>query len=101
MRLGKVSNGSAVAGEFFHQEIMECDKHEIIVKISSFIGESPTDLCVAEMIFEHIKYDIARYIISHEFKSSCADAGLVCWLEEKTSPEGIELLTTFINNYLK
>jgi len=83
------------------EEIRECDKHEIISKISDIIGPCPGNFCVAETIFDQIKYDIAKYIINHEFCDIEVEDSLLKWLEEKSSPESIEKLTRFIDFYLK
>lgn len=83
------------------EEIKECDKHEIISKISDLLGPCPGNLCVAETIFDQIKYDIAKYIINHEFCDVGVEDSLTAWLEEKSSPQAIERLSDFIDNYLK
>ena len=36
-------------------EIRECCKHEIIMKIANIIGDCPSNICIAEEIFESIK----------------------------------------------
>lgn len=87
---------------FFKEEIRECDKHEIIVNISSMLGNNPCDLCKAEEIFNKIKYDIAKFIVNHEFQNKeIANENISIWLEEKTSPAGINQLSKIIDEYLK
>lgn len=86
------------------EEIMECDEHEIVAKICSLLGEKPCDMCKAEEIFNEMKYEITRYIISHEFCHCSKTEGredLLIWLDEKTSPAGIRQLVDVIEKYLK
>ena len=104
------NGGSAVARESFfssrdcREEIRQCDEHEIVVQISEMIGAQPCTLCKAEEIFNSMKSEIARYIVTHEF--ACAhkadvDEELLLWLDEKTSPAGVRQLVETIEKYLK
>ena len=85
-------------------EIMECDEHEIVAKISTFLGEEPCEFCKAEKIFNEMKYEIARYIVAHEYcqkDTSKKSEDLLLWLDEKTSPLGVRQLVETIEKYLK
>ncbi len=89
-------------GQDFVNELKEMDKHEIIVNICEQLGSNPCNLTIAEEIFEKIKFDIARYIIHHEY--SCENdckSKLLLWLDCKTSPEKAECLSDFVNRYLR
>lgn len=83
------------------EEFRECEKHEIIVKISDMLGENPMNICTAEMIFDQMKYDIARYIVNHEYSQPGMEEKLMLWLEEKSSPCEMEKLAQFMDLYLK
>jgi hypothetical protein len=84
------------------EEIRQCDEHEIVIQISEMIGAQPCTLCKAEEIFHSMKYEIARYIVTHEFACRCdVDEELILWLDEKTSPAGIKQLVETIEKYLK
>lgn len=100
--------GSAVTPDSFlssrecREEIRQCDEHEIVVQISEMIGPKPCNLCVAEEIFQSMKYEITRYIIQHEFESrEKVNDDLLLWLDEKTSPAGVKQLVETIEKYLK
>lgn len=84
------------------KELRECDKHEIIAQMSQIMGGAPGSLCKAEKIFETLKYDIAKYIVDHEYSvSCCVEDRLIFWLDEKSAPESAKKLSTIIEKYLK
>jgi hypothetical protein len=86
------------------EEMMECDEHEIVAKISTFLGGEPCEFCKAEKIFNEMKYEIARYIVAHEYCNKIASnksEDLLLWLDEKTSPLGVRRLVETIEKYLK
>lgn len=86
----------------YRDEIKEINKHEIIVKISEILGEKPSDLCRAEEIFENIKFEIANYIIHHEYNCERGiNADLLLWLDSKTNPGKMQKLNNFIEKYIK
>ena len=96
-------NSFFVSGDC-REEIRQCDEHEIVVQISEIIGTQPCNLCKAEEIFNSMKYEIARYIVAHEFQCSRKadlDEELLLWLDEKTSPAGVKQLVETIERYLK
>jgi hypothetical protein len=101
---GEIGVRTILSSRICRDEIMECDEHEIVAKISTFLGEEPCEFCKAEKIFNEMKYEIARYIIAHEY---CCDAAskksedLLLWLDEKTSPLGVRQLVETIEKYLK
>jgi hypothetical protein len=83
-------------------EIMECDEHEIVCRLCTFLGANPCDLKKAEDIFNAMKYEIARYIITHEYASHTAvNEDLILWLDEKTSPDVVKCLVETVEKYLK
>ncbi|HMB19921.1 MAG TPA: hypothetical protein VKQ10_02540 [Spirochaetota bacterium] len=86
----------------YRDEIKEINKHEIIVKISEILGEAPSDICRAEEIFEHMKFEIANYIIHHEYNCERGiNADLLLWLDSKTNPGKMQKLNNFIEKYIK
>ena len=93
----------SIFGEGCCQELREIDKHEIIVKISEILGSDPCNLCLAEDILNELKFDIARYVIHHEYskESNGIKSKLLLWLESKTNPEKAKKLTSFMNKYIK
>ncbi len=79
---------------------MPANSTRLFAKISAQLGESPCTLCVAEKIFESIKYDVVRYILHHEFGVHDVDERLL-WLEEQVNPAESQRLSVFIERYLK
>lgn len=97
-----INISSILACDSCRKELKETDKHEIIIEISKKLGATPSSICTAEQIFESIKYDIAKYIVSHEYSVSCGvQEDLMIWLDEKSEPESMEKLSSFIEKYLK
>jgi hypothetical protein len=93
---------SILTSDCCKEEIKQSNEHEIVAQISSLLGEQPCTLCKAEEIFNAMKYEIARYIISHEYAScSKVNEDLLLWLDEKTSPAGVKRLVEIIEKYLK
>ena len=83
-------------------ELYEADKHEIIVKICEILGPNPSNLCLAEEILEKVRFDIARYVIHHEYsKESSVRSRLLIWLDSKTNPGKVTVLSDFFKNYFK
>jgi hypothetical protein len=91
-----------LASDYCREEIKQTDEHEILAQISSMLGEQPCTFCKAEEIFNAVKYEIARYIIAHEYQSEGRpNEELLLWLDEKTSPAGVKKLVEVIEKYLK
>ncbi|OHD66469.1 MAG: hypothetical protein A2176_03745 [Spirochaetes bacterium RBG_13_51_14] len=83
-------------------ELKEMDKHEIIVKISEILGPNPSNLRLAEEIFEEMKFEIARYVIHHEYcRNNSIRSQLLLWLDSKINPDNAEKLSCFIQRYLR
>ena len=97
-----VAMATILKSELCKEEIRKSDEHEIVIRISQIIGAAPCNICKAEEIFNLMKYEIARYIISHEF-CLCTEKqeNLILWLDEKTSPTGVKQLVETIEKYLK
>lgn len=90
---------NSVLNDEQNHEIKEIDKHEIIVKIADLLGPSPENLCRAEEIFNQIRFDLANFVLHHEYKSSSGvHSDLVMWLDEKTNPGNMKKLTDFFEN---
>jgi len=87
-----------------HDELKGIDRHEIIAKISEIIGACPENFNKAEEILDTIKYDIAKYILHHEYcpetKSEVRPRFLL-WLDGKAEPEKAAELSNFAEKYLK
>lgn len=92
----------SIFGEICRCELRETDMHEIIVSMAEMMGPNPSNLCLAEEIFEKLKFDIANYVIHHEY---CSPRGiseeLLLWLDGKTNPGHVKRLSDFIDKYLK
>ncbi len=83
-------------------ELKEMEKHELICKISQILGPSPANFCKAEMIFDVIKFDLAKYIIHHEYDSPHGvSTDLLLWLDSKIDPSKAKCVSDFFNKYLK
>ncbi len=83
-------------------ELREINKHEIIIKICEILGPCPTNLCKAEEIFENMKFDVANYVVHHEFNSAKGvNTELLLWLDSKTNPRTIKKLNSFFKKYFK
>ncbi|MBN1501572.1 MAG: hypothetical protein JW982_15550 [Spirochaetes bacterium] len=88
--------------ENLKNDVRENYKHDIIVEISRMIDNNPCTICKAEEIFDSIKYDIAKYILNHEYAvSHGVEDSLMLWLEEKSSPNKMEKLSSFFEKYIK
>ena len=89
-------------GETIRDELRALDKHEIIVKIAESIGPSPANLCIAERIFEMARFDMARYVLHHEYSSeSGIRTKLLLWLDSKINPQEAAKVTDFFDKYIK
>ena len=83
-------------------ELYESDKHEIVVKICDILGPNPSNLCLAEEILEKVRFDIARYVIHHEYsQESSIRSRLLIWLDSKSNPNKVDALSDFIKDYIK
>ncbi len=86
----------------WHDEVREMDKHEIVAKICETFGTCPSDFAKAESIFEAIKFDIAQYVIHHEYSmENSVRSHLLLWLESRTNPDNLQKLNSFVQEYLK
>ncbi len=89
-------------GDGVSNELKEIDKHEILVKICSILGASPENFSVAENIFNDIRFEIARYVLHHEYcRSNTIRSKLLLWLDSKISPDNAAILEKFCEQYLK
>ena len=89
-------------GDTVRDELRELDKHEIIVKIAERIGPSPANLCVAETIFEMIRFEMARYVLHHEYSSENGiRTKLLLWLDGKINPQEAAKVTDFFGQFIK
>lgn len=87
-----------------HDELREIDKHEIIVKICNLMGSTPENLCKAEEMFNLIKYDIAKYVLHHEYcieTKSQIKPKFLLWLDSKAEPVKAREVSKFLDKYLK
>jgi len=91
-----------IFSEVCRNELKEIDKHEIVVKICEQLGGCPTNLCIAESIFENIKFDMTRYVLHHEYsRGNGIQPHLLLWLDSITSPDKARRFKKFIHKYLK
>jgi hypothetical protein len=92
----------SVFGDDCRKELKEINKHEIIMKICEILGPCPSNISMAEKIFEKMKYTIANYVLHHEYNSPTGiTAELLLWLDGKTNPRNVRKLDNFIKRYLK
>jgi hypothetical protein len=93
---------NSIFGERYCTELREMDKHEIIVKICEILGPNPSNLHLAEDVFEDLKFEIARYVIHHEYcRCNSIRSQLLLWLDSKINPDNAQKLSNFIQKYLK
>jgi hypothetical protein len=93
---------NSVFGQECLDELREIDKHEIIMKICEILGSQPSNIGVAEQIFEKIKFDITRFIMHHEYcRENTIRRRLLIWLDTKVNPANEVILTSFIDKYFK
>ncbi len=83
-------------------ELKELHKHELIIKICEVIGPCASNLSKAEEILEGMKFEIANYVIHHEYAPPGGiKTDLLLWLDEKTNPRTVKKLNNFCKKYLK
>jgi hypothetical protein len=93
---------NSIFGERYCTELREIDKHEIIVRICDILGSNPSNLHLAEDVFEKLKFEIARYIIHHEYcRCNSIRSQLLLWLDSRINPDNAKKLSNFMKKYLK
>src|SRR5512136_3477183 len=93
---------NSIFGEDCCHELKEIDKHEIIVKICEILGPNPSNLQLAEEIVDQVKFEIARFVIHHEYcKCNGVRSQLLLWLDGKINPDKARKLSSFMDKYLK
>ncbi len=93
---------NSVFGEKWKDELKELDKHEIVVRICDKMGSCPDNLHVAEEIFDDLKFDMARYVLHHEYTSrNGIKTKLLLWLDTKVNPMNARKVSSFFDKYLK
>jgi hypothetical protein len=98
----EVNLSHSIFGERCCEELKEIDKHEIIVKISEILGPDPSNLHLAEDVLDKMKFDIARYVIHHDYcRCNSVRSQLLLWLDSKINPDNAEKLSSFMDKYLK
>jgi hypothetical protein len=94
----------SIFSERYCQELKEIDKHEIVVKICEILGPNPSNLHLAEEILDDLKFEIARYVIHHDY-CRCNGTGigsqLLLWLDSRINPDNVRKLSSFMAKYLK
>lgn len=84
------------------EELHQVEKHEIVVKICEAIGSCPSNLSIAESIFNSLKYEITNYVLHHEYGiSNDVDPDFQLWIESRSNPMSAEMLTEFFSRYIK
>lgn len=92
----------SIFGDRHRRELKEMNKHEIIVKIADVLGARPSDICRSEELFDKIKFEVANYVIHHEYNSkSGVSPDLILWLDSKNNPGNIKRLNNFISRFFK
>lgn len=89
-------------GEALRAELESLEKHEIIVRISELIGPSPVNLHIAEEIFELLRFDMARFVLHHDYRwEPGIRTKLLLWLDTMVNPQKAEKVSSFFKKYLK
>ncbi len=84
------------------EDIVAMEKHDIIMEISSAIGDEPEMISVAERIFQRIRYRVTEFVLKREYnRYDGISVPLAIWLEKKQNPESLEKLNNIIDNYLE
>ncbi|MES0492021.1 MAG: hypothetical protein ABUK01_18655 [Leptospirales bacterium] len=84
------------------KEVTEMDKHEVVVKLASLLGNEPEALSHAESIFDEVKYSITEFVLKHEFnEESSLSVQVALWLEKRREPGLYKPLESVINKYLR
>ncbi|MBN1496203.1 MAG: hypothetical protein JXA07_05500 [Spirochaetes bacterium] len=97
-----VNLANSIFGERCCDELKEIDKHEIIVNICEILGPNPSNLHLAEEIMDRMRFDMARYVIHHEYcRCNSVRSQLLLWLDSKINPAHAKKLSSFMNKYLK
>ncbi len=100
--IDNVSLCTGIFAESCRTELKEINKHEIVIKICEVLGPYAQNLNLAEQIFDKIKYDIANYVVHHEYNSlNGVSTDLVLWLDSRVNPQNVRKLNRFIKKYLK
>ncbi len=89
-----------VFGDECKDEFRETDRHNVIANICEHLGNCPSNFQLAEEIFHSMKYEMAKYVIHHEFsENSALDSNLLLWLDEKTSTDKKDKLLDFMKEF--
>ncbi len=102
--MGEINLCNELYSQKYHEELKGIDRHEIVVKICDIMGSNPENLKMAEEIFDSVKYDIAKYILHHEYCPETRNEvrpRFLLWLDEKVEPEKARELQSFAQKYLK
>jgi hypothetical protein len=92
---------NCILGDDCRKEFAEIDKHDIVSKICDIIGSCPENLGPAEKVFEALRFEIARYVIHHEFaRFDGVKTNMLVWLDSKANPDNAEKLTNFLMKYV-
>ena len=84
------------------RELMAMDRHEIIVKLCDVIGPCPSNLSKAEELFETLRYEIANYVLHHDYKSSRGvSADLLLWLDGQCNPDQAQAFRALMGRFIK
>ncbi|PKL38155.1 MAG: hypothetical protein CVV44_13385 [Spirochaetae bacterium HGW-Spirochaetae-1] len=101
-RREEVNLCNSIFGECWLEELREMDKHEILVRICDILGPCPSNFTIAEKIFESLKFDIAKFVLHHEYsRENAIRSKLLMWLDGKINPDTEQKLSEFCNKYLK
>ena len=96
-----VNLSTSIFGERCCEELKQIDKHEIIARISEILGPDPNNLHLAEDVLNTMKFEIARYVIHHEYcKCNTIRSQLLLWLDSKINPGNAEKFSSFCEKYL-
>ena len=88
--------------ETLSTELKEEQKHELICRISEILGPSPSNISMAEKIFDCFRFDFAQYILHHEYNSPRGiSADLLLWLETRVDPCKAESVSEFFRKYMQ
>ena len=99
---GNVILQKSPLGKMCRDELKDTEKHDLICKIAQIMGPSPTNFTKAEMIFDVIKFDLAKYVVHHEYESPRGvSTDLLLWLDSKIDPGKARCVSQLFEKYLK
>lgn len=97
-----ISLENSLIDDVCRRELREMDRHEIVVKICEIIGPCPSNLAKADELFNQIRYEIANYVLHHDYASTRGvSADLLLWLDDRCNPDQADAFRRLMGRFLK